>query len=324
MILGLFAIAMLNVTKAVEISPIDQLPANCIAYSDGCNVCSRNTVKDQRLCTLRACLIDQTHAPVCTAYAAWSTSGAVACTMDYTPVCGEVAVQCIQAPCPPIKETFGNLCTLKAQWNATFLYNGECKVENPPTACTMQYDPVCAEVTVQCFAAPCPAIKETFGNACMMNASQNAKFLYNGECKIDDTPVPTVACTKEYNPVCGVTQTQIPCEWEVCYPIDQIQQTYGNMCMLKAANAQILYAGECKNWLEAGEWFVYGKVSSILDKSYLAWAYTPIQAYNYTQTIIDKIDAKLQVSRMRKRAYDRHIQLKRFLQTYMIMMQITQ
>ena len=312
---------MLNITNAAT-TTWGVVPANCLAYNDGCNVCSRSTVDGQWACTLKACSDQRTPTYTCTSYATNTTPGV--CTDEYAPVCGEVAVQCIQAPCPPIKETFGNLCTLKAQWNATFLYNGECKVENPPTACTMQYDPVCAEVTVQCFAAPCPAIKETFGNACMMNASQNAKFLYKGECKIDDTPVPPVACTKEYMPVCGLTQIPSYCVWEVCYPVDQVELTYGNMCTLKASNAKVLYVGECKKWLEAGEGFVYGKVASVLDQSYLAWQYTPIQAYNYTQTIIDKIDAKLQVSRMRKRAYDRHIQLKRFLQTYMIMMQITQ
>ena len=42
------------------------------------------------------------------------------------------------------------------------------------------------------------------------------------------------------------------------------------------------------------------------------------------QTIIDKIDAKLKVSKMQKWAYDKHIQLKRFLQTYMSIVQITQ
>jgi len=69
--------------------------------------------------------------------------------------------------------------------------------------------------------------------------------------------------------------------------------------------------------LSAGEWYAYSTVASVLDDSYLAWKYTPIQAYNYTQTIIDKIDNKLQVSRMKQRAYNKHIQLKRFLQTYM-------
>lgn len=52
-----------------------------------------------------------------------------------------------------------------------------------PTACTMQYDPVCASVAVQCIKAPCPAIEQTFGNECMMKANKLAKFLYKGECK---------------------------------------------------------------------------------------------------------------------------------------------
>lgn len=51
----------------------------------------------------------------------------VICTMDYTPVCAEVQVQCIKAPCPPIKETFGNKCQMDANKLATFLYTGECK-----------------------------------------------------------------------------------------------------------------------------------------------------------------------------------------------------
>ncbi len=33
-------------------------------------------------------------------------------------------------------------------------------------ACTLEYDPVCAQKTVQCFRAPCPPLQKTFGNAC--------------------------------------------------------------------------------------------------------------------------------------------------------------
>lgn len=51
-----------------------------------------------------------------------------------------------------------------------------------PVMCTMEYMPVCAEVAVQCVRAPCPPIKETFGNRCMMNANKLAKFLYTWEC----------------------------------------------------------------------------------------------------------------------------------------------
>ena len=69
----------------------------------------------------------------------------------------------------------------------------------------------------------------------MMNANKRATFLYKGECKIENTPV---ACTKEYMPVCGMSASQT-------------EQTYGNMCTLKADNAELLYAGECKTGLEA-------------------------------------------------------------------------
>ena len=49
-----------------------------------------------------------------------------ACTEDYAPVCGEVAVVCISAPCNPIKQTFSNICELKKETKATFLYEGKC------------------------------------------------------------------------------------------------------------------------------------------------------------------------------------------------------
>ncbi len=49
------------------------------------------------------------------------------CTMEYAPVCAEVQVQCIKAPCPPIQQTFGNKCQMNANKLAKFLYEGECK-----------------------------------------------------------------------------------------------------------------------------------------------------------------------------------------------------
>lgn len=54
-----------------------------------------------------------------------NTSDPVMCTMEYAPVCGEVEVQCIQAPCPPIKQTFGNSCMAGAA-GAKNITQGEC------------------------------------------------------------------------------------------------------------------------------------------------------------------------------------------------------
>lgn len=49
----------------------------------------------------------------------------IMCTMEYAPVCGEIQVQCVKAPCPPIKETFANTCIAKQSW-ATNLREGKC------------------------------------------------------------------------------------------------------------------------------------------------------------------------------------------------------
>ena len=45
------------------------------------------------------------------------------CTMEYAPVCAEVQVQCIKAPCYPITQTFWNTCSA---WKNKILYNWEC------------------------------------------------------------------------------------------------------------------------------------------------------------------------------------------------------
>ncbi len=45
------------------------------------------------------------------------------CTMEYAPVCAEVQVQCIKAPCYPITQTFWNTCSA---WNNKVLYTWEC------------------------------------------------------------------------------------------------------------------------------------------------------------------------------------------------------
>jgi len=53
-------------------------------------------------------------------------SSETACTADYTPVCGTVAIECVRAPCENIEETFSNRCMLNTNPNASYLHDGEC------------------------------------------------------------------------------------------------------------------------------------------------------------------------------------------------------
>ncbi len=56
--------------------------------------------------------------------------GPTVCTKEYVPVCGQKIVQCIKAPCLPIKQTYWNKCELKNA-GAEFLYEWKC--ETTPT-----------------------------------------------------------------------------------------------------------------------------------------------------------------------------------------------
>jgi len=49
-------------------------------------------------------------------------------------------------------------------------------------ACIEIYQPVCAEVQVQCFRAPCPPIPQTFGNSCEACRNSLVESYTEGEC----------------------------------------------------------------------------------------------------------------------------------------------
>lgn len=186
---------------------------NCTSYFDGCNNC---TVENGRpsACTLMYC--ETPAEPKCNEYASGTTNtGSVGlanpasvncidnggtleivtgpnggqigmCTLKDGTVCEERAY--MRGECPAT--TPGKACTEEAKMCDDGTAVGRtwpnCEFAPCPsewTACTMQYDPVCASVAVQCITAPCPAVEQTFGNMCMMNANSLATFLYKGECK---------------------------------------------------------------------------------------------------------------------------------------------
>lgn len=86
----------------------------------------------------------------------------------------------------PIMESYPERCS---DGENTFV--NTISVE-PPTACTMEYEPVCGEVEIQCITTPCDPLQTTFSNTCEAE-SANAQILYEGACQ-DPEPNPQGAC----------------------------------------------------------------------------------------------------------------------------------
>ena len=107
--------------------------------------------------------------------------------------------------------------------------NNNCEFKDCPIiACTMQWDPVCAEVTT-CTTSICEANDE-YGNT-LPNAMTNCQS-GTSSCRVTD----------EYGSI--IPNATTTCSGGVCYTE---QKTYGNDCEAKAAGAKILYYGECDN-----------------------------------------------------------------------------
>jgi len=92
---------------------------------------------------------------------------------------------------------------------------------------------------------------KTFKNLDELNKNVNYTFQYNGKCKKDTN---ITGCTKEYAPVCGITN---PCPPGAQCLVAPIYKTFGNMCMLEVENAEFAYEGECNNTTQTKKEILY-------------------------------------------------------------------
>ncbi len=122
-----------------------------------------------------------------------SEGNGVVCPEYYEPVCGELFPPCREGEsCSPIQKTYSNTCFAK-RVGARILHRGSCEevkqVEERipisfPTVCTMEYTPVCAELSVSCEKGLC-TIEKTFPNRCHA-ARAGARILHRGECSVQN------------------------------------------------------------------------------------------------------------------------------------------
>uniref|UniRef100_A0A7S1KRV5 Kazal-like domain-containing protein n=1 Tax=Percolomonas cosmopolitus TaxID=63605 RepID=A0A7S1KRV5_9EUKA len=98
------------------------------------------------------------------------------------------------------------------------LKDADCDDDEPTCVCTKEYAPVCALAK--------DGEKKTFGNACMAGCD-NARVLYQGECKDEDC-----CCSDKIEKVCGQT-----CKGET--------KTFDNQCKARCNGATIVSQGAC-------------------------------------------------------------------------------
>ncbi|HEY6527638.1 MAG TPA: hypothetical protein VIZ65_03005 [Cellvibrionaceae bacterium] len=190
-----------------------------------------------------------------------SSGGPTVCPAIYKPVCSVEPqnLQCIKAPCPTgVYKTYSNLCASNVA-KAKFISNDECgdlegkPYFEEPTACTLQYAPVCGTAihTAPCGTIPCPAVvHKTYGNACEASVAK-AQQIKTGECgKLEDTPVTKIdsVCTTDAPGACAKTSSSIACITAPCPT--HVYKTFNNRCEAGRTLATVVADGPCGSLLQ--------------------------------------------------------------------------
>ena len=207
-------------------------PANCKAWSDGCNECWRTSVNASPICTMRACF----------------AAGKGYCSTYFDSVSSNR---------PPIISGFSGPTTLTINQSGTWSINA-----SDPENQTLSYQVTWGDEYVpyamnSAMMARAPAFVQTTtfthsyaaaGTYAITIIVQDA----SGQSAKTSTTVQVgsgnIYCTQEYAPVCG-QPPEPACRHSVpaCMMATPGPQTYSNICYLNAAGAALLYSGQCQN-----------------------------------------------------------------------------
>lgn len=206
----------------------------CKAWYDGCNSCSRNAPGSPAMCTLRACMADSMSKPYCTAW--------------FDNVGNK----------PPTISGFSGPTTLSVNTAGTWTINAS-DPENGQLSYQIWwgdenvYAPMMSGVAAAREFIQSTTFTHAYANAGTYivtiivrdNAGQEAKTTSTVKVGSD------VACTLQYDPVCGrptgCANSCPPGQYCAMMCQQYNPQTYSNRCFLNATGAEFLYSGVCAN-----------------------------------------------------------------------------
>jgi len=183
------------------------------------------------------------------------------CTKEYAPVCAITE--------EGMFKTFGNTCMMDVA-KAKFAYEGECNasyeknitIQPKKVNCTgfMAPGSKCLQIQEEgtdtwedVFGIKNFTYEEGYKYQILAKVSKSDPNLMDAPAKFyelikilkkDLVDNNITGCTKEYAPVCAITN---PCKGEICPAVLPIYKTFGNTCMMDVAKAEFAYEGKCKN-----------------------------------------------------------------------------
>lgn len=210
----------------------------CKVWYDGCNTCSRSNPGGPAMCTLMACMTtgDITPVPYCKSYFDETSIGNKPPTVSGLSGPSTLAINAagtwtIQASDPEN----GNL-SYSVTWGDEKMFAYTMGAADMSRAFTQTTTFTHAYASAGTFTVTV-TVKDDAGKTATATAT----------VKVGNT----VACTKEYVPVCGQPKWSCP-SGMFCAMMMAAPQTYSNSCELNAAGATFLYNGQCNSNIGGG------------------------------------------------------------------------